>query len=133
MHGRTDPDGTEVANLGATMTRLLIVEDDTVLRKHLARLFAREGYTVTTAASRAEALQKIAGARFEAMLLDVMLPDGDGLDLLASLTDVNRPARAVVMTAYTTPDNEARAARLDVDHLVRKPLDLHQILGAVRG
>ena len=110
----------------------MIVEDDTVLRKHLARLFVREGYTVSTAASRATALEQLTDAPFDVLLLDVKLPDGDGLDLLAELSANRRPGLAVVMSAFSTVEHERHAARLNVCRLVRKPLDLLQLLDTIR-
>jgi CheY-like chemotaxis protein len=114
-------------------TRILIVEDDAVLRKHLARLFLREGYAVSTAACRAEATGHLAQAPFDVLLLDLQLPDGNGLDLLANLATDRRPELAVVMSAFCGDDNDLRAQRLNVRRLLRKPLDLVQLLDAVRG
>jgi two-component system, NtrC family, response regulator PilR len=110
----------------------LIVEDDTVLRKHLARLFVREGYAVSTAANRAAAREHLAAARFDVLLLDLNLPDGDGLDLLAQLSPEQRPGRAVAMSASSTAEHERTAERLNICRLMRKPLDLIQLLDTVR-
>ena len=112
--------------------RILIVEDEAVLCKHLARLFAREGYEVTTASSRADARAELDRAPFEALLLDLMLPDGDGLDLLAEVGAQRRPPQTVVMTAFATPENELRARGLNICRVLRKPLDLLELIGAVR-
>ena len=111
--------------------RILIVEDEAVLRKHLARLLVREGYEVATAASCAEALDQLGRGSFEAMLLDLMLPDGDGLDLLAGI-GAQRPRRTIVMTACSAPERDVRARQLDVCRVLRKPLDLLQLIDAVR-
>jgi DNA-binding response OmpR family regulator len=113
--------------------RLLIVEDEQVLRKHLVRLFVREGFEVASAGTRAEAVQQLLAGPFSGLLLDICLPDGDGLDLLVDLGEEHRPKLTVVMTAFSTPQNEARAARLRVHSLLRKPIDLRQLLDAVRG
>ncbi len=115
--------------------KVLIVEDEVVLRKHLARLLVRQGYEVATAASRAEALDELGRGSFEALLLDVRLPDGDGLDLLAGLGEEQRPPHTVVMTAHSTPEHEELAGRLHVSRFLHKPFDLyqfHQFIGAVR-
>lgn len=111
--------------------RVLIVEDEAVLRKHLARFFAREGYEVSTASSSAEALDRLHGAPFDMLLLDLMLPDGDGLDLLAGLGE-RRPPRTVVMTASSDPRDERRAHALKAV-MLRKPLDLLRLARALRG
>ncbi len=113
--------------------RILIVEDEPVLRKHLERLLVREGYMVTAVGSRAEAVQHLARGRFETLLLDVKLPDGDGLDLLAELRERSRPQHTVVMTASYSSETEARAYELNVRFMLRKPLDLRQLVCAVRG
>jgi DNA-binding response OmpR family regulator len=113
--------------------RLLIVEDEAVLRKHLVRLFVREGFDVVSAASRAEASEKLLATRFSALVLDICLPDGDGLDLLGDLGDAHRPRLTVIMTAFSTPQNELRAARLRVDCVLRKPVDLPELLAVLRG
>ncbi len=112
--------------------RVLIVEDDTVLRKHLARLFVREGFVVDTAASLAAAMELLAEAPFDVLLLDIKLPDGDGFDLLAGLSAERRPGLAVVMSAFSTVEHERYAERLQVCRLMRKPLDLLQLLETVR-
>jgi DNA-binding response OmpR family regulator len=113
------------------MGRIIIVEDEAILRKHLGRLFEREGYEVVTAGSRAEALVQLRHGPFGALLLDLMLPDGDGLDLLAEL-GVYRPLQTVVMTACSTPERELRARQLNVCRVLRKPLDLLQLIETVR-
>ena len=115
------------------LERLLIVEDEEILRKHLVRLFVREGFDVAAAGTCAEATRELSGARFRALILDVRLPDGDGLDLLAELGHDRWPAVTVAITAWTTPENELRAARLGVDRLLRKPIDLRQLVNVVRG
>jgi len=112
--------------------RILIVEDDTVLCKHLARLFLREGYVVTTAATQAAAREQLAHAGFDVLLLDIKLPDGDGLALLGELPPQQRPALAVAMSACSTAEHELDAQRLNVCRLLRKPLDLMQLLETVK-
>src|SRR6185312_8454932 len=98
--------------------RLLILDDEDILRKHLVRVFAREGFDVTAARTCAEATEALATRIFGALVLDIRLPDGNGLDLLAGLDVERRPALMVVVTAFSTPDNEIRAADLGVRRLL---------------
>jgi DNA-binding response OmpR family regulator len=111
--------------------QMLIVDDEAVLRKHLARLCARRGYEVATAGTCAEARAVLDRSLIELLLLDVMLPDGDGLDLLAELGDSRRPRHIIVMTAFCTPGTEQRAQDFNVRHVLRKPVDLAHLLGAL--
>jgi DNA-binding response OmpR family regulator len=112
--------------------RILIVEDDAVLRKHLARLFLREGYEVYTAEDCTTARRHLTETQFDTLLLDVALPDGSGLDVLAEVAERQRPRRTVVMTAFTAPENEAMARQLQVGCLLRKPLDLMRLVELAR-
>lgn len=109
--------------------RILIVEDEAVLRKNLARLLARAGHEVVTASSRIEAVGALSRSRFEMLLIDVQLPDGNGLDVVAGLNGGQRPLWTFVMTS--APGYEARARVLDVQRLLRKPLDLAQLVNLV--
>ena len=105
---------------------LLIVEDEPVLRRCLEFHFCNRGMEVSVAGSLSEARSLIEVADFDAALLDVGLPDGDGLSLLPSLP----PDRSVVITA--NPDFE-RLETLGVKHVVPKPLDLDIVARVVDG
>ena len=100
--------------------RMLVVEDEPVLGDALGAWFAARGFEVSRAKSLAEARAELAGARFHATLLDVRLPDGDGLSLLASV----QPTRTIVISA--TPD-EGRYLRLGVLHHLAKPVELYAL------
>jgi predicted glycosyltransferase/ActR/RegA family two-component response regulator len=99
---------------------LLIVEDEGVLSGCLERFFTGRGLNVAVAGSIAEARSHLSQLNFDACLLDVGLPDGDGLSLIKDMD----PARAIVITA--NPE-EQRFADLGVQHLAPKPLDLDEI------
>lgn len=97
--------------------RLLVVDDEKVLCSTVAAFFADRGFEVECAHSLAEARERLAGAQFRAAILDVGLPDGDGLSLLGSA-----PADAAVVIS-ATPD-EARYRDLGVRRHLTKPVDL---------
>jgi DNA-binding response OmpR family regulator len=105
--------------------RMLVVEDEPVLGDALGAWFEACGFEVARAKSLAEARVQLAGAPFHATLLDVRLPDGDGLSLLTTA----RPNRTVVISA--TPD-EDRYLRLGVVHHLPKPLELRTLEHLVR-
>ena len=111
---------------------MLIVDDEAVLRKHLARLLAQRGYDVATAGTCAEALSALARNPVEILLLDIELPDGDGLGLLAALDQQQRPRHTIVMTACA-PERVLGARRLNVRQVLHKPLDLEQLVEALPG
>jgi DNA-binding response OmpR family regulator len=97
--------------------RVLILEDETLLRRSLARLLERRGHRVVSAGSIAEARKLLREWRVDAAILDVGLPDGNGLDLLP----LTRIDRSLVVSAEVSRERlEARG----VAHFLRKPLDL---------
>jgi DNA-binding response OmpR family regulator len=103
---------------------LLLTEDETLMRETLARYFEGRGFQVTGAASLAESREVLDRDRFDVVVLDVGLPDGDGLSLL----DRVPPERAVVITANPDPE---RMRRWAVRHHLAKPLDLEVLARAV--
>ena len=111
--------------------RVLILEDDEILLKQLGRLLAGRGYEVHGAASVAAFLKTAAAEPFDACLIDVSLPDGDGLDAWAAAREGQPDAVAAVMTAHGTPEVERRAADLGVRALLPKPLDVPALLAAL--
>lgn len=106
--------------------RLLVVEDEPVLRAALAAFFADQGFAVHCANSLAEARERLVTEQFRATILDAGLPDGSGLNLLATTT----VERSIVISA--TPD-EALYRAHGVRYHLAKPLDLRaleHVLGA---
>src|ERR1700759_98197 len=75
------------------MNHILIVDDEADIRDSLEAILREEDYTVTTAATAKEALQLLRDADYQAVLLDIWLPDGDGLDVLAQIR--GEQARAI--------------------------------------
>ena len=105
--------------------RVLIVEDEIGLRCRLARYLEGRGLAVSQAGSLAEAETLLDREEFDAVVLDVGLPDGDGLTLLT-----RSPAeRSLVITANPDPE---RFERCGVVHHLAKPLDLPEFVREVR-
>jgi len=99
------------------MGRVLVVEDERQLRRCLAGYLGRRGWQVTEAGSLAEARAELRDGVFDAAVLDVGLPDGDGLDLLTR----TGPRRSLIVSAR--PDAQ-HYERRGVLHHLPKPLDL---------
>lgn len=110
--------------------RVLILEDDAPLIRQLGRLLTTRGYEVHVTSSVAAFLATVEGERFDAFLLDLWLPDGNGLDAWATARSGQRTAAAILMTADFTPEVERKAAALDMSALP-KPLDVAALLAAL--
>ncbi len=94
--------------------RILVVEDEEPIRRSLARLLERAGYTCSTAANPAEARQILANGAFALMLCDVTMPGESGFTLLAHVNEAHPDIAVIMMTAVDSPhaaDPAAPSAR----------------------
>ncbi|MGH7389308.1 MAG: sigma-54-dependent transcriptional regulator [Candidatus Rokuibacteriota bacterium] len=112
--------------------RILIVDDDPVTRRALGDTLTRAGFEVTPAATVAEALRLTADAEPALAILDLVLPDGDGIELLGSLRGTWPALPAIVVTAYVEPRSVVEAMRRGALDYLGKPIDPEVLLSAVR-
>jgi two-component system, NtrC family, response regulator PilR len=106
--------------------RLLVVDDEPDLRTLYELTLMREGYHVESAGSVDEAWRILGDDRFDLLITDMRLPDGTGMDLLAQLESAGRPEKAIVITAYGSPENAVEALKAGAYDYLTKPVDLRQ-------
>jgi two-component system, NtrC family, response regulator PilR len=114
--------------------RLLVVDDEPDLRTLYELTLLREGYDVESAGSVEEgwALLKQQGpGGYQLLITDMRLPDGSGLDLLRRLEEAGRSEKAVVITAYGSPENAVEALKAGAYDYLTKPVDLRQFRAVV--
>jgi two-component system response regulator PilR (NtrC family) len=114
--------------------RLLVVDDEPDLRTLYELTLLREGYDVDSAGSVAEGwamLQERGAGGYQLLITDMRLPDGSGLDLLHQLEESGRPEKAVVITAYGSPENAVEALKAGAYDYLTKPVDLRQFRAVV--
>lgn len=107
--------------------RLLLVEDEEALRLTLKLNFELEGYVVTTAVTGPEALERLRGARFDLVVMDVMLPGMDGYTVVETMRVEGDATPVLFLTARTAPADRIRGLRAGDDHL-GKPFELEELL-----
>jgi DNA-binding NtrC family response regulator len=111
---------------------VLIIDDEAEIRESLQTLLELEGYQVETAPTAQAGLNCIGDRAFDLVLLDLALPDRNGLDLLNELRG-NEPQLSVIMiTAYGTVENAVRAMQSGAVNFVQKPWDNEKLLADVR-
>jgi DNA-binding NtrC family response regulator len=115
------------ANPERTPIKLLVVDDDELLRQTLARRFERQGMTVTAAASGAEALARLAEARHDVALLDLHLPDMSGIDVLVRLKEVQPETEALMLTAHGSIETAIQAMKRGAYDYLTKPFHLAEL------
>lgn len=107
--------------------RLLLVEDDEAMRRTLKLNLELEGHHVTTASTGLEALERLRGARFDGVVMDVMLPGVDGYAVCETIRLEGDRTPVLFLTARNTPADRVRGLRTGDDHL-SKPFDLEELL-----
>ncbi|MEO5696591.1 MAG: sigma-54 dependent transcriptional regulator [Burkholderiaceae bacterium] len=110
---------------------LLVVDDEPDLRTLYELTLLREGYDIETAGSVQDAMAHLKDRTFSAVITDMRLPDGSGLDLLRWLEDDGRREKTIVITAYGSAENAVEALKAGAYDYLTKPVDLKQIRAAV--
>ncbi len=106
---------------------ILIVEDDEVLGRVLRRILTRQGYPVCLAAGVAQALELMQTHRPQLALLDLCLPDGDGVQLAAQLRALSPDLVLILMTAYPLRLRDHPELAQEFAQVLTKPLDLAEL------
>lgn len=114
------------------MLKLLVVDDDALFRDLMARRLQREGCDVTTCAGAEEALA-LEPRPMDAILLDLMLGERSGLDLITVLTQRFKPRELVVLTGYASIATTVEAMKRGATNYLAKPVDLNQLLKVLHG
>jgi DNA-binding NtrC family response regulator len=111
---------------------VLIIDDEAAIRESLETLLALEGYTVECAASGEEGMARMGDRSFDLVLLDLALPDRNGLDILSDLRTQDPQLPVIMITAYGTVENAVRAMQVGAANFVQKPWDNEKLLADVR-
>nr|WP_218625218.1 nitrogen regulation protein NR(I) [Sphingomonas sp. dw_22] len=111
----------------------MVVDDDSAIRTVVAAALKREGHRVTTAASIAELRRVLVNGLPDVLVTDVVLPDGNGLDVVAALVDEHPTLPVIVFSAQNTLATAVRATEVGAFDYLPKPFDLDVLAQAVRG
>jgi len=114
--------------------RVLVVDDEADIRALIQEILTEEGYGVTVAANAEEARSARRNASFDLVLLDIWMPDTDGITLLREWSDEgDLKCPVVIMSGHGTVDTAVEATRLGAHDFVEKPLSLAKLLRTVEG
>ena len=107
--------------------KILIVEDDNDLREITTHSLEKERYVVSQAPDYRTALQKIEDYDYDCILLDIMLPDGNGLDLLAELHALGKHTNVIILSAKDSLEDKVNGLDLGADDYLPKPFHLAEL------
>src|SRR5438477_8759978 len=111
---------------------VLIIDDEAAIRESLETLLELEGYSVESAATADQGLARIGERPFDLVLLDLALPDRNGLELLTELHAHDPELSVIMITAYGTVENAVKAMQAGATNFVQKPWDNEKLLADVR-
>jgi two-component system OmpR family response regulator len=112
--------------------RMLLIEDDRRLTETLSDSLRSEGYAVDTAASAEDGRWMATEVAYDAIILDVGLPDGDGIELCAALRDAGVWAPVLILTAHAAIDERVRGLDAGADDYLGKPFAFDELVARVR-
>lgn len=116
----------------AAAPHILVVDDDQEIRKLLARYLSEQGFRVSVAGSRREFNERIATEKLDLVILDVLLPDGSGLDLCRQLRQKQPQLPVILVTALKEDVDRIIGLEIGADDYIGKPFNPRELLARVR-
>ena len=110
--------------------RVLVVDDDARIRDLFSNILGRAGYVVETAGTGKEALEKIQKENPNVLLLDIQLPDSNGIELLT--TSDSHETVKIIVTGFSTEEVGKKAADFGADDYLVKPVQPEELLDTIR-
>jgi two-component system nitrogen regulation response regulator NtrX len=112
------------------MNHILIVDDEAEIRESLGEILKEDGYAVTSTATASEALILLRDASYDVMLLDIWLPDRDGLDVLTEVRSlaIESTPEVIIISGHGTIETAVRATKLGAFDFLEKPLSIDRTL-----
>lgn len=111
--------------------KVLVIEDEKQLVKSILLALRGEGYVCEVAHSAAEANEKIALFEYDCILLDINLPDGNGLKILESMKDRNKTEGVIILTAKNSLEDKVKGLNLGADDYLAKPFFMPELIARV--
>jgi DNA-binding response OmpR family regulator len=116
-----------------SLTRILIVDDDDLIRLALNEVLAQEGFNVTSAGNVADALRLISSNVYDVLLSDLHMPGaGDGLTVVSAMRHANPKAVTMLLSAFPEMDAASHAIILQADQILVKPMDVRALVHAIK-
>ncbi len=112
--------------------RILIVDDDENIRKVLTTILEDEGYIVESVGTAKKAIAKTGKKFYNLALIDVRLPDMEGIELLTRMKDATPKMRKIIITGYPTLQNAVEAVNRGADAYIIKPFDMKKTLRTIK-
>ena len=112
--------------------KLLVIEDELSLQEMMATTLRKDGYVVETASDYSTAVSKLGSYSYDCILLDITLPDGNGLDILENIKNSGNAVNVIITSARDSIDDKIRGLELGADDYLAKPFHLAELVARIR-
>jgi len=113
-------------------TRILIIDDDENIRKVLTTILEDEGYDVESVDTAKKAIERTRRKFYNLALIDIRLPDMEGIELLTKMKNTTPKIRKIIITGYPTLQNAVEAVNRGADAYIMKPFDMEKVLQEIK-
>ena len=117
--------------MGETI-RILIIDDDENIRKVLTTILEDEGYDVESVDTAKKAIERTRRKFYNLALIDIRLPDMEGIELLTKMKNTTPKIRKLIITGYPTLQNAVEAVNRGADAYIMKPFDMEKVLEEIK-
>ncbi len=114
------------------MKKILIVDDDAELRTYVSVILREAGYHTEEAVSGRDAVKRASAGDFDIILLDLIMPKGDGNEALIELKKIAPRSRVIMLTAFASIGNTVEAIKKGASDCLAKPFKINDLLVAIR-
>ena len=114
------------------MKKILVIDDETIVRRSCERTLTPEGYEVISTASGREGIELLEKEPFAIVLLDLKMPDMDGIEVLKKIKERWPDTKVIMITGYSTVETAVQALRLGAYNHIEKPFTPNTLLAAVK-
>lgn len=111
--------------------KVLIIEDEKDLAKSISEYLSEENYLCEFASTFQQAMDKINTHQYDCIVLDIMLPDGNGLDILEELKKQNKQDGVIIVSAKNAVDDRVKGLQMGADDYLTKPFHLSELMARV--
>ncbi|MBB4805404.1 DNA-binding response OmpR family regulator [Chryseobacterium defluvii] len=111
--------------------KILIIEDEEELAKSIAEYLSKENYLCEFATTFGEAINRIEAYQYDCILLDIMLPDGNGLKILEELKSQGKQDGVIIISAKNALDDKIRGLKVGADDYLTKPFHLSELTARI--
>ncbi|SDQ66955.1 DNA-binding response regulator, OmpR family, contains REC and winged-helix (wHTH) domain [Chryseobacterium soldanellicola] len=111
--------------------KILIIEDEIELAKSISEYLSGENYLCEFAATFRDAMDKIEAFQYDCILLDIMLPDGNGLAILEELEKQDKQDGVIIISAKNALDDKIKGLQLGADDYITKPFHLSELMARI--